>query len=115
MDDCLYSLAVVDLGKDPSFVEDVGVVFSWSYGIAWDLFSDWLREIPDLEVPVCWLHLYKGYETTWWSSLYVIFKLLQEANEDFVDKKINDKYSLRERLGDLTPTCLVHIERDSAS
>ena len=37
MDGCPDSLEVVDLGKDPSFVEDVGVAFSWDYVIAWDV------------------------------------------------------------------------------
>ena len=37
MDGCLDSLAVVDLGKDSSFVEVVGVVFSWGYATTWDV------------------------------------------------------------------------------
>lgn len=31
MDGCRVILAIVDLGKDPSFIEDLRVAFWWGY------------------------------------------------------------------------------------
>lgn len=82
--------------------------------------DNWLQEVCDLRGvelrnPTCRLHVYEGYETTWWSWLYEILKMFKEANEDVADKKIKTSTLLTDGLRDLNLTCLVHNQWDFAS